>query len=376
MLEKIECETLNAVSLMKFNVNFWIFYTNLFFLNTKLVQQNYAIIPRYVTYMYRIFLKCYILLQICLRFLASGASYRTLEDIFRVPYNTISIIVAETCKAIWNRLSATYFQCPSTEEEWKKVSQGFWDNWQYPYCLGAVDGKHVLVQNFANSGSMFRNYKGTFSLVLFAICDFRYRFLYASIGCAGSANDAAIWRETEFKRRLDRKELGVPDAPRQGISYHLVGDDIFGLSETLMKPFPRRNLNRRELIFNYRLSRARRVIENSFGILASRFRVFRAPICLKRENAANVIKACVVLHNFLLAECPRYVRPTDFSTDERGLPKFEDEDEQLQQAQQLEGNRAGNTQARNQREALSHYFYNEGAVPFQWKMVFGEGNDT
>ncbi len=232
----------------------------------------------------------------------------------------------------------------------------------------------MATQNFAHGGSLFRNYKGTFSLVLFAICDSQYRFLYTSIGCAGSANDAAIWRETAFKKRLDEQQLGLPGDAAPGISYHLVGDDIFGLSQTMMKPFPRRDLKRKQLIFNYRLSRARRVIENAFGILAARFRVFRAPICLKRENTANVIKASVVLHNFLLSECPMYVRATDFVTDSDDLPRFEEESG-LVRAQQLAGNKTGNLQARKQRELLSEYFYsNEGALPFQWKMVFGEAN--
>ncbi len=307
-------------------------------------------------------------LQVCLRFLASGANYQTLEDIFRIPHNTISTIITETTHAIWDRLSAQYLSCPSTEEEWEDVAKGFWDAWQYPYCIGAVDGKHVQVRSFPHSGSMFRNYKGTFSLVLFAICDSQYKFLYCNVGCAGSANDAAIWLNSAFKKKLEEGQLGCPSSPSY-VKYHVVGDDIFGLSETLMKPFPRRNLNRKELIFNYRLSRARRVIENAFGILANRFRVLHAPLCLSMPNCANVIKACVVLHNFLLSECRQnYLQPADFEEDEQGLPKFTGA-EHMPGLSQLEANRTGNTRARDQRAFLAHYFWNEGAVPFQWKQL-------
>ncbi|KAJ8046639.1 hypothetical protein HOLleu_05387 [Holothuria leucospilota] len=52
-------------------------------------------------------------------------------------------------------------------------------------------------------------------------------------------------------------------------------------------------------VFNYRLSQARRVIENAFGILARRFRVFLKPIPLQPENAQKVALAACVLHNFL-----------------------------------------------------------------------------
>ncbi len=311
-------------------------------------------------------------LQICLRFLASGANFSTLEDIFRVPHNTISKIVSETTQAIWTNLSQDYLKCPSTPSEWKDVVNGFWQDWQYPYCVGAVDGKHVNVQNFANSGSLFRNYKGTFSLVLFAICDSRYKFLYCNIGAAGSANDAAIWQSTAFKSLLEQGQLGLPDSPSPHVKFHLVGDDIFGLSETMMKPFPRKNLERKQLVFNYRLSRARRVIENAFGIMASRFRVLRAPLLLQRRNATSVVKACVVLHNFLLKESPNYLNSQDFALDDQGLPRLVSDQEGMGGLQQLEGNRTGGSLARKQRDALAHYFYNEGAIPWQWKIVFGE----
>lgn len=66
-----------------------------------------------------------------------------------------------------------------------------------------------------------------------------------------------------------------------------------------MKPFTFKNINRMQRIFNYRLSRARRVVENAFGILSSRFRVLRRPLHLDLENVDAVVLACCALHNFL-----------------------------------------------------------------------------
>ena len=52
--------------------------------------------------------------------------------------------------------------------------------------------------------------------------------------------------------------------------------------------------------FNYRLSRARRIIENTFGIAAARFRVFRCPIHARVEMVVNITKVVVALHNYLM----------------------------------------------------------------------------
>jgi len=52
-------------------------------------------------------------------------------------------------------------------------------------------------------------------------------------------------------------------------------------------------------VFNYRLSRARRFIECLFGILTNKWRIFHRPLNVNIELAIDIIKACVVLHNFV-----------------------------------------------------------------------------
>ena len=86
-----------------------------------------------------------------------------------------------------------------------------------------------------------------------------------------------------------------------------------------MKPYSGRGLSQEEEIFNYRLSRCRRTIENTFGILSARWRIFRRPIKAKPENVDHIVKACICLHNYLrLTYNAQYV-PIGFIDHETGI---------------------------------------------------------
>lgn len=80
----------------------------------------------------------------------------------------------------------------------------------------------------------------------------------------------------------------------------LVGDEAFPLSTYLMRPYSRIALTQEKRIFNYRLSRARRCIENAFGILRQRFGLYGHEIQMKVENVEAAVKATIILRNFLI----------------------------------------------------------------------------
>ncbi|XP_018376528.1 PREDICTED: uncharacterized protein LOC108769815 [Trachymyrmex cornetzi] len=93
-------------------------------------------------------------LEICLRYLASGDSMKSLSYAYRVGHNTISKIVSETCEAIWTVLKDKVFPSYS-EDTWKKIANKFENRWNFPNCIGAVDGKHVMIQAPPHSGSIY-----------------------------------------------------------------------------------------------------------------------------------------------------------------------------------------------------------------------------
>jgi hypothetical protein len=78
-----------------------------------------------------------------------------------------------------------FLKMPSSEEEWLQVARIFEDKWQFPHCIGAVDGRHCSLQAPAYSGSEYFNYKQYFSIVLLGVADADYCFLFADVGGQG-----------------------------------------------------------------------------------------------------------------------------------------------------------------------------------------------
>ncbi|CAH2011284.1 unnamed protein product [Acanthoscelides obtectus] len=150
---------------------------------------------------------------------------------------------------------------PKNQEEWLQIAEGFEKRWNFSHCLGSIDGKHCILQAPANSGSDYFNYKSTFSIVLLALVDYDYNFLFADVGCQGRISDGGVFAHTSFCKKLYAGTLKLPE-------------------ESIL---PGRTEN----------------MENAFGILSSVFRVLRKPILLKEDNAALVVLSCVYLHNFL-----------------------------------------------------------------------------
>ena len=245
-------------------------------------------------------------LAVTLRYLATGESFRSLEYSFRISRQCISTIVTETCDALYAALARDYFRTPDTQEEWKDISEKFASKWHFPNGIGAIDGKRIVIQQPANSGSHYYDYKGNNSIILLAVFGPDYECLWASVGTNGRSSDAAIWQKADLKVALQNPDnpLQLPNPKalpgrKMKVPYVLTGDDAFSLTRFLMKPFPHSGLAAEQRIFNYRLSRMRRISENGFGLLANRFRVFRNSILLPTSTVCSLVLAALVLHNFL-----------------------------------------------------------------------------
>nr|XP_023020608.1 uncharacterized protein LOC111509151 [Leptinotarsa decemlineata] len=224
-------------------------------------------------------------LAVTLRFLATGDSYKTIGHSFRMGFSTVSKIVEEVCCAIWTRLQPIYMPEPTTEI-WETSISAFKDIWNFPNCLGSIDGK--------------------ISIVLMAIVDSYYKFISIDVGAYGKNSDGGIFEASNMGRKFETGTFNIPatkllpgkDEPLLCV---LVGDEAFTLSSYLMRLFPYRQVRQdaRKEKFNYHLCRARRVVENAFGILAQKWRLFFSPLEMKVPTAISIVKATCVLHNLL-----------------------------------------------------------------------------
>ena len=168
--------------------------------------------------------------------------------------------------------------------------------------MGAIDGKHVIVQCPPRGGSMFFNYKKFHSIVLMPVVDANYQFTMVDVG--GRLSDGSVFSSSKIGIAMDKKFLNLPSSrllPQTSIesSYIFVGD-AFPLKPYMMKPYPRGEIHLPERIANYRFSRACRIVENAFGIATSRFRLFRRAITADIQVAVDATKAIIALHNYLM----------------------------------------------------------------------------
>ncbi|CAN7942436.1 unnamed protein product [Ixodes hexagonus] len=128
------------------------------------------------------------------------------------------------------------------------------------------------------SGTMYYNYKGTFSIVLLAVVDADYKFVVVDVVAYGKQSDGGVLKQSAFGQLPEQGRLELPKdllLPNTMLPAPcvFVGDEAFQLRPDFLRPYPGRMLDDDKRIFNYRLSRARRCAENAFGILVTRWRI-------------------------------------------------------------------------------------------------------
>ena len=316
-------------------------------------------------------------LALTLRHLASGSRYTDMQYGWRVPANTISVTVREVCRALVEEYRDELMNTPTTPDEWRQVAEQFYLRWNFPHTLGAMDGKHVGIRCPAKSGTLYYNYKGFYSIVILALVDADYKFLWVDIGGNGMASDAQIYNNCELSEVIKDGSIGFPPPDplpndTKNVPYFLVMDDAFRLTPNTMKPYSIRGMSDEERIYNYRLSRARRVVENAFGILANRFQVLMTTMGQVPGTVRTITTAAILLHNLMRIRFPVMQNALVDREDRQHniIPGAWRQGHNLVDTEKVLGPNVDNKEGKKLRNLLKHWCSSEaGSVPWQDRMI-------
>lgn len=196
-------------------------------------------------------------------------------------FSTVREIVKEVCDAIW-----------------KKIAERFKTMLHFLNCIGAIDGKHINIKCPINAGSTDYNYKRSHSIVLLSIVDADYKFVTIDAGSYGRNSNGGMFSNSIIGKKLHNKTLNIPEPTPliengKPLPCVFIGDEAFPLKTYLLRPYSRNALggNEPNTIFNYRLSRSRRVVEN-----ALRWRRFRGHLEVQPELVDKIVFASCCLH--------------------------------------------------------------------------------
>jgi hypothetical protein len=195
-----------------------------------------------------------------------------------------------------------HIKMPTTPQELRRAANGFTSISTtsikiFDGCVGAIDGWLVEItqpsrEEVPNTGDYFSGHYNCFGLNVIAACDHRLRFTYMSVAAPGRTND------NRSIRRLEELQDWIDDLPSQ---YFLVADNAFSLTNKMLVPFSgaqRSEPNKR--VFNYFHSQLRIRIEMSFGLMTTKWRIFRVPLATSLAKARKIIAVTMMLHNFVI----------------------------------------------------------------------------
>lgn len=143
-------------------------------------------------------------LAIALRYLASGDSFSSLHQLFKVSVQAISKIVREVCKAI-NEVFKDELKMPTTGDEWLSIERDYRS--KFPHCVGSLDAKRIVI---GTPHTENQDRKKPSSIVLMALIDSNYRFIFAEVGFHVKQNDGDFFNNSLLWQKISNNDINFP----------------------------------------------------------------------------------------------------------------------------------------------------------------------
>ncbi|XP_059915809.1 putative nuclease HARBI1 [Gadus macrocephalus] len=243
-----------------------------------------------------------------LRFFATGSFLYSVGDAEHIGKATVCRSVRKVCLAL-KRLLRNFIVFPGHKPT-RRMKMEFHQLAGFPNVIGCIDGTQVPILAPSINEADYVNRKGYHSINVQMICDASHMITNVEAKWPGSVHDARMYRESNLSRKFQEGQFDG----------WILGDRGYPCLPTLITPYPnpapgpQTTLNRAH-------SRTRVKIENTFGILKSRFQCLRGlRVC--PERACDIIVACAVLHNIatLRKEMPP---PFDPFLEEEHIPQMD-----------------------------------------------------
>jgi hypothetical protein len=105
-----------------------------------------------------------------------------------------------------------------------------------------------------------------------ALVEANYKFPIIDFSGYGKSSDGGLFTRSILRKSLEANTRNIPKSkpsPNSEERFVVLGDEASPLKKYLLRPYPGVSAlnDESQLIYNYRLSRARRVVENAFGII-------------------------------------------------------------------------------------------------------------
>ena len=237
---------------------------------------------------------------VTLWYLSTGSGFSMVAWLFGISKSSVCRIVRETCDAIIQVLQKQLIKLPKGDML-DQMIEGFEFKWGFPNCVGAVDGMHIPVTPPSNCQTDYYNRKGSYSIILQGLVDFKYLFTDIYVGWPGKVHDARVfWNSSIYTKECQGTLFFIHDLETLMEQmypwlFQVTLRTIFALAN---ETFPWQwAFERWTKKFNYRQSRARMVIQNAFGRLNGCWRVLLKKMEVSINIASIITSACCVLHN-------------------------------------------------------------------------------
>lgn len=260
--------------------------------------------------------------------LCQGSSLLLCSEFFAIGVSTASGIIRDVVKAINDTLRHE-ISWPTGNRLHLNMAQ-FREFSGLPGIVGAIDGTHFHIRKPNHSPEDYFYFKsGGYTMACQAVVDRDRKFIDISVGMPGSTNDARQLRRSMLYQKATTTNLFNPGDSIEGFVPYLVGDKGYPILPWLITPYREMPNGRRsvqETLFNRKLSRARSVVENSFGILKQTFRELHSASDLHVTLLPDVVVSCCILHNLLLGQSSEEVDRLLEMLQREGMAPMVDED--------------------------------------------------